>query len=306
MKNRISLYASLIIILIFIIYIIYDSSVSREVKKADDSTIANPEIADKWYIAGAVHFDRGQLKAVSVTANGEILAGGDSFVSCLNGSLKTLWNVKTAKPVTSLAVSGDTVFATSPETIMIIDRTGRSIGEWGPYDSNCILTSVSSGKALIAVADAGNKLVYLLNKKGELQTIIGQTGSKFIIPSPYFDVALTSENKLLIANTGERRIETWTTDGKFISYFGNPGIAPENFCGCCNPAHLTLLGDGIVTAEKGINRIKILSKEGSFRESVSSGNDFTASIPLDLAAFNDDIIYAANPADSKLYVFKKK
>jgi len=40
---------------------------------------------------------------------------------------------------------------------------------------------------------------------------------------------------------------------------------------------------------------------------VSSENNFLASIPLDVAADMDGKrIYAANPVDSKLYVFKRK
>jgi hypothetical protein len=91
-----------------------------------------------------------------------------------------------------------------------------------------------------------------------------------------------------------------------ISMFGEPGMAPGAFCGCCNPAHFALLPQGFVTAEKGINRIKILGKSGEFIEFVSSKNKFLSSIPLDLAAAGGKVIYAANPADSKLYKFIRK
>ena len=90
------------------------------------------------------------------------------------------------------------------------------------------------------------------------------------------------------------------------SYFGEPGTAPELFCGCCNPAHFALIPEGFVTAEKGINRIKILNKKGEFIEFVNSKNNFIKSVPLDLASADGKTIYAANPADSKLYVFNRK
>ena len=208
--------------------------------------------------------------------------------------------------MTSLSVSGDTIFASTQETILLVNPTGKIINEWGPYEDSCIITSVSSNKYFIAFGDAGNKLVFIVKKTGELQKIIGHSGSEFIIPSPYFDVALTTDNKLIVANTGRRRVETRTIDGNMISFFGEPGTAPDSFCGCCNPAHFALLADGLVTAEKGINRIKIVNKKGEFVEFVSSVNGFSASIPLDIAAFNDNIIYAANPSDSKLYVFVNK
>ena len=117
---------------------------------------------------------------------------------------------------------------------------------------------------------------------------------------------MSGENLVFAANTGYRRIETWTVDGKKISQFGEPGTAPGAFCGCCNPAHFAVIPQGFVTAEKGINRIKILGPDGAFIEFVSSKNSFTASVPLDVASNDGMTIYAANPADSKLYIFKRK
>jgi hypothetical protein len=41
-------------------------------------------------------------------------------------------------------------------------------------------------------------------------------------------------------------------------------------------------------------------------EFISSVNKFTPSIPIDVASLDGKIIYGANPADSKVYVFNKK
>jgi hypothetical protein len=306
MKNKSAAYISVIIILVFILYIIYDTSTpDREIKQAKKS-YENSLVEDKWQISDSIYSIFGPLKAVSVSINGDILLGGNSFVACYSQDLKPLWDVNTPHPVTSLSISGDTILASTQETIILINPVGKIINEWGPYDDSCIITSVASNKAFIAFADAGNKLVFIVKKTGELHTIIGHTGKQFIIPSPYFDVALTADNKLIVANTGERRVETRSFEGDLISYFGEPGLSPQTFCGCCNPAHFALLSDGMITAEKGINRIKIVNKNGDFIEFVSSRNNFSPSIPLDVAAFKENTIYAANPADSKLYKFTRK
>jgi hypothetical protein len=60
-----------------------------------------------------------------------------------------------------------------------------------------------------------------------------------------------------------------------------------------------------VTAEKGINRIKILNNKGDFVEFVNSKNNFIKSVPLDLASADGVTIYGAYPGDSKLYVFNR-
>jgi hypothetical protein len=83
-------------------------------------------------------------------------------------------------------------------------------------------------------------------------------------------------------------------------------LAPEYFCGCCAPAHFALIPQGFVTAEKGINRIKILNTKGEFVEFVNSKNSFIKSVPLDLASADGITIYGVYPGDSKLYVFNRK
>jgi hypothetical protein len=190
--------------------------------------------------------------------------------------------------------------------IFLLSKDGRMLTEWGPYEANCLITSVSANKGYLAIADASNKTVFILNKDGVVVSMIGNFGERLLIPSPYFDVSLTDDNVLFMAHTGNFRIETRNINGDILSAFGEPGSAPEDFCGCCNPAHFAVIPQGFVTAEKGINRIKILSTEGKFLEFVNSENEFIPSVPLDVASSDGKIIYAANPADSKLYVFVRK
>jgi hypothetical protein len=303
-KKAVSIIAVLIIV-VFIGYIIVDTASPEKEKKTEKSEdhSVNP---DKWIVSKILDPGAGPLKAVTVSPEGNLFLGGDSWVACFDKDLKLLWNLLTPKPITSMAVSGDTLFASTVETILLISFKGVIKDEWGPYEDNSIITSTSANNSFVAYADAGNKIVIILDKKGDLKTIIGKSGEPFIVPSPYFDVQLNKENTLFIANTGNRRIEKRSLNGELINFFGLPGTAPDAFCGCCNPAHFVLTTDGFITAEKGINRIKIITREGKFVEFVSSLNKFVPSIPLDLATVDGNTIYAANPADGKLYVFKRR
>jgi hypothetical protein len=306
MKNKklVALF-SLMIILVFIGYIIYDTA-RAPVYVEEKSTEADKTApSEQWRILQEV-FIRDGLKAVAVSPEGKIYLGGDSFISSYDKDLKEIWTQNTPEKITAITVSNDTIFATSEELIFLITREGKSIGEWGPYEANCLMTSVSANKNYLAVADAGNKTVFILKKDGEVMSMIGHFGEKLLIPSPYFDVSLTPDNVVFMAHTGNFRIEKRSIDGRLLSSFGEPGSSPEAFCGCCNPAHFTVIPQGFVTAEKGINRIKILGPEGGFIEYVSSENDFIASTPLDVASADGNIIYGANPADGNLYVFMRK
>jgi hypothetical protein len=306
MNKKITAFLSVLIILVFIGYIVYDTLKSEG---PDNSTSTADDIQypdGNWKISDELKVTEGELKAVTVKPDGTILVGGNSFISCYDNNHKQKWSIKTTAPITSLSINGNLIYASTMELILVLDNSGKIIGEWGPFEDNAIITSVSAGNSAVVFADAGNKIIVILDKQGGMKKMIGQNDGQFVIPSPYFDVAVDSAGLIYVANTGHRRVETRNSSGEIIKYFGEPGTAPEAFCGCCNPAHFIKTKSGYVTAEKGINRIKIFGESGEFIEFVSSKNDFLASVPLDLASADGKTIYAANPADSKLYIFTRK
>lgn len=306
MNKRFTMIFSVLIIVVFIVYMVFDTSGPSGIEKMKKNSSDSDSLPEKWQVSGVLAVTEGSLKAVTVSPSGNIYAGGDSFVSCYNTDRKLVWNLKTPYPVTALSNYGDTIFASTVELILIINTDGKLIDEWGPFEDKSYITSVASNQSRVAYADAGNKMVVLIDKQGRVEKIIGQNDGQFILPSPYFDVALDPSNNIYVANTGHRRIETHSPEGMLISSFGEPGMAPGAFCGCCNPAHFVLTTKGFFTAEKGINRIKALGQAGEFIEFISSRNKFVASVPLDLASSDGNTLYAANPADSKLYVFSRK
>ena len=305
MNKKITAVISVLVILVFIGYMIFDTVRPEGFTKNAVETAGKDSLVDAWRVTGEIAVKEGSLEAVAVSPQGKIYVGGDSFISCYDQDHRLLWNTRTPYPVTSLSNWGDTIYASSMEMIMIISSSGEIKDEWGPFEDKAFITSVSSNGTNVAFADASNKMIFILDKTGGVKRMIGQNDGQFIVPSPYFEVALGSDNTLYVANTGNRRVETRTIEGKLKSYFGEPGMAPEAFCGCCNPSHLAAFADGFVTAEKGINRIKIMDKSGKFVEYVSSRNKFTPSVPLDIACIDGKTVYAANPADSKLYIFTR-
>jgi hypothetical protein len=120
------------------------------------------------------------------------------------------------------------------------------------------------------VADAGNRVVLQYDVKGELKKEIGRKDSLkridgFILPSPYFDVAMGPGEDLWVANTGMHLLQNFSEDGKLITSWGETSMQLEGFAGCCNPAHFTILPDGcFVTYEKGMDRVKLYNRAGIF------------------------------------------
>lgn len=307
MNRKYIAFFSLLIILAFIGYIIYDTAVSRpEPEAARPDSVKVPVYSENWIMSKEFLPQEGALTSVAVSDNGLIYLGGGSFVSCYNTEFARQWTLKMPERITAVAVCGDSLLASSVGKIFVVGKNGNIIGEWGPYEVNSIFTSISANNHTVAVADAANKYVFILRKDGEVTGMIGQNDKRFIVPSPYFEVALTKNDTIYIANPGNHRIEEWNVHGFFISAFGVAGTAPDEFNACCNPAHFALIPGGFVTAEKGLNRIKILGMNGNLIEFVSVNNKFVPSVPLDVASVDGKIIYAANEADSKLYVFRRK
>lgn len=307
MNKKLALYISLAIIILFILFIVYDTMTSDNVA-IDQKVITLPDKQQEamWEIATELVTPYGDLKAVA-TADKGVLIGGDSFIALCNYDLKLLWNSSLSDPIGAIAAYGDTIYASTIETILLFTSEGKQIDEWGPFDDNSIITCVAANRDYVAIADAGDKVVFVLNKTGALVSLVGQPGNQYVIPSPYFDVSFSDDDFLVTANPGKRNIEFRTIKGEITSYFGEAGTALEYFCGCCNPSHFAFLpGGNLVTAEKGINRIKIVEPDGDLVELVAQPEKFTASVPVDLAVSKENLIYAANPANSILYVFKRK
>ena len=146
----------------------------------------------------------------------------------------------------------------------------KRLASWQSLGDNAVLTSIAVSKDDVFVADAGNRIVLHYDTTGKLIDRIGQKDLQrdvpgFVIPSPYFDLAVASDGLLRVVNPGLHRIEAYTADGDLEFWWGKFSSALEGFCGCCNPVNFALLEDGsFVTCEKGLVRVKIYDPQGAF------------------------------------------
>jgi hypothetical protein len=242
----------ILLLLVFIGYMVFDVAFRKETPQRSPSASEASGPADQWVVTKIFEPAEGQLNAVAISANGNIFLGGETFVVCFDPDFKPVWQYKTELPVTALAASAINLYAAVQGTILVLNFKGEKVDEWGPFEENSMITSLSVNDKYVAFADASNKTVFVLDKNGVVKSLIGNSEVPFIIPSPYFDVALGADNIIYIANTGNRRIERRNIEGKLLDFFGEPGTDPDAFCGCCNPAHFALIPGGFVTAEKGI------------------------------------------------------
>lgn len=175
--------------------------------------------------------------------------------------------------------------------------------------SSSFLTSIAVTTGHVWLADFGERLVWVFERRGALRAQIRGTESYgFLLPSPHFDLAPAGPDRAWIVNPGELRVELWTPEGQRIRQWGRPGMEVERFCGCCNPTDLAVMPDGFVaTAEKGIVRVKIHRPDGSLESVVAAPAQFAAGTAgLDLASDSTGRLYVADRMRQAVRVFERR
>jgi hypothetical protein len=184
---------------------------------------------------------------------------------------------------------------------------------WDSPGGETVFTSIATSPDAVYVADAGNLIVWHFDKEGNLIKRIGdRDGAKdvpgFIIPSPYFDVAVDPDGFLWAADTGRHSLQNYNPDGGIRTIWGEFSLEIQGFCGCCNPSHFSVLEDGrFVTSEKGIPRVKIYNRLGELASVVAGPDLFReGTVGLDLAADSRQRIYILDPAQKAVRIFERK
>ena len=224
-------------------------------------------------------------RGIAAGPDGRIYVAGDKAVRIFDATGKELSEIHLSRPPRCLAVAGDgTIYVAVGDRVDVWDTAERTWAHWSPLGGKSQITCIAVGAADVFAADYGLRVVHRYDTSGKLLGRVvpkdaeGAAGT-FTIPSPYFDVAITPDGLLAVANTGERRVETYTFTGEFRVGWGHSSTEVAGFVGCCNPAQMAILPDGrVVTSEKGIPTIKIYSPAGRL-ESVVATAKMLAGLP---------------------------
>ncbi|MCX7426563.1 MAG: hypothetical protein NTW96_13185 [Planctomycetia bacterium] len=197
------------------------------------------------------------LRAVAVGPDGRVFVAGDKAVHVFDADAKKLSEIALDDRPTCLAADGNRLLVGVETHVDVLGPDGKRIARWDDLGDRAVLTSIAVDEDYVFVADAGNKIVLRYDRSGKLLGRIGGRDADkgvpgFVIPSPYFDLAVAPDGLLRVVNPGNHRIETYTPDGHYETplAWGTPGLEIEGFCGCCNPVNIAIFSDGrIVTAE---------------------------------------------------------
>jgi len=267
-----------------------------------------------------------ETSAIAVDDTGNIYIAGDNSISVFDQNKNLIKNINLTQKPNCLTVSSNRIYVGVIDHIDIYSTEGENIETWERLGESAVLTSIAVDKNNIFVADAGNRLVVRYDKNGNIINRIGKKDPDrnipgFVIPSPYFDIAVTKDGLLRVVNPGKHRIEAYTPDGDLEFSWGFPSSKIEGFCGCCNPINFTLLpDDSFVTCEKGLTRVKVYDSEGAFTGVVAGPQQLAKgrSVSLcytpsqcrsdgfDVAVDNKGRVYVLDTVKNIVRIFAKK
>jgi hypothetical protein len=228
-------------------------------------------------------FDTGlaEARAIAVDLEGRILVGGDRRVVTYDERGEVLGRIGLDGEPTCVAVDRDgTLYVGVRTHVQVFGADGKRAARWPVIDPETVLTSIAVYEDNVFLADAGERIVRRYDREGRLLNTIGAKDPErnipgFVVPSPYFDLAVSSDGLLRVANPGRHRIEAYTFDGDLELWWGKPSAKIRGFCGCCNPSSFAILPDGsYVTAEKGLTRVKAYDERGTFACVVAPPSEF--------------------------------
>jgi len=249
---------------------------------------------------------------VAVSEEGMIYVTVGSSLLLLDGEGRRIGEQQLPAPAGAVALGtlGEVYLAFGDHIEALLP--GGEVQSWPSLGERAVITSLAADGGAIYAADAGGRIVWRFDREGRLlgsfgrrELAAGRIG--FVVPSPYFDLALGPKGDLWVANPGRLRIERYTLDGRLLESWGKASLALDGFGGCCNPSHFTILPDGsFVTSEKGIPRVKVYRADGKLESLVAGPEAFRAgTVGLDLAVDAAGGILIVDPARRQLRFFRR-
>ncbi len=266
-----------------------------------------------------------ESRSITVDASGILYLAGDQAVRVMDSRGRIKDTLKLNLTPFCLVPADSQFYIGVRDRIVITDKKGKVQTKWDSLGDNAWITSVAIDNDLIFIADAGQRVVWCYNLKGNFIRRIGEKNPDrnipgFVIPGPYFDLAMAPDGLLRIANPGNHRIEAYTVKGDREFAWGQFGNRLEDFSACCNPVSFTILpGGDIITCEKGVARVKIYDTFGKLKgfvadpkqlanvsSSVASKTEKVQRYGFDVAADSEGHVFILDRTSNVLRFFKKK
>jgi len=198
----------------------------------------------------------------------------------------------------------------SPKEILSLEKNSPSFVDFDTtLEAQEALMDVFSvpGRGLFALSDQKANVFIQWN----MDFVFGREGKNPVEFKKPMAIAATLNGKILVADTGNNRVQVFNVDGIFQYEFGQMGNKPGQFNG---PQGIAINGKGkIFVADTNNHRIQVFNHEGIYLRTVGEadkGQDAGARGvvrgPMALAMDSLDQLYVLEPPAHRLQIFNEK
>ena len=187
------------------------------------------------------------------------------------------------------------------DRIQKFDVSGKYLHQFGSRGSdNGQLNSpvgITTHNDKVIITEDSNKRISVFQTNGQFSQIIG----KGQLGKPY-DVTVTTNNQLLVADWGHHCIYTFTLDGNYVSKFATQGSGRGQLN---NPRSVTVDLYGFISVADDNHRVSIFNKDGNFIcyfGSKGSGNGKFI-FPCGIAISPNGNIYVSDANNERVQIF---
>lgn len=282
----------------------YDVS---EFRKVDSTAILFRE-------AGTFPVNAEDLKGIKVSGD-QILVVTEKLLLKYDYPGNELMRIDMPDTANCLTVAANNeIWVGTRHAVLVFDQDGNLLKRWNSFGDRSLVTSLAVLGETVYVADAGNRVVYQCDANGKILSRIGEKDAQkeipgYVIPSPFFDLALDDNNYLWVVNPGRHSFENYNPDGSMRTSWGETTFKIEGFSGCCNPAYMAIMDDNsFITSEKGMPRIKLYGQHGEFLGVVASPEmfDHDSNLAPAIAVDADHRVLALDMERKQVRIFERK
>jgi hypothetical protein len=251
----------------------------------------------------------GALRGITVNAQDELFAVGDSEVKFFDseGTFRNRWS--TSQPGLSVAAEDD-VYVGQEGQMEIYDRSGRLLDTWSDPDKLGLVTAIGLLPEHVLIADSRDRCIRRYDRSGRFLNDIGKDNRMkgFNIPNGAVDFAVDGQGIIHAANPGKHRVERYTAEGELLGYFGRwDFLNPEGFPGCCNPTNVTVSDGGLVyVTEKAGPRAKVYNSDGELLAVIATDVFEPNCKNMDLAVDSKGRVYVVDTVRLQIHVFVRE
>ncbi len=231
--------------------------------------------------------------------------------------------ISLSKESLAVAAGSDRIYVAAHDHVALFDHNGTALGQWNSLGLSAVITSIAvrgvGSTANVWLADAGQRIIVHCDGDGKvLEKFAGKDDAKhspgLVVPSPHLDVAFaaiaadsSSDPIIWVNNPGRHELEGFSRDGTLVRRWGQFGMTPERFAGCCNPTDFAILANGrFVTSDKGVPRVRVFSPDGKLQSVIGGVAVFGEQVGgLDISVDGQGRVWVLDRSRDVLRVFEE-